>query len=144
MTEYLSHFIFIDLRQHGEEAHGAEDDPTDRINEGGWFDEHQRGRCDETDHCETQHSQRLLEIRIPFESLGEPEIGFADTEHDDQAREHDGEATQYASPYTAYGIAYIGGAVDTDRTRCYLTHCDYIYKLLRSHPSMTLHFHLYQ
>lgn len=94
MTDDLSHLFCVRCkveggkycRQDGKECYDGEDDPRGGIDEGGRFDKQERSRSNEADDGEAQHTERLLEIEIAFESFGEPEIGLADAEHDDKAR----------------------------------------------------------
>ena len=88
VTDDFSHFIFDDSRQDGQYSHDTEDDPTNGVDEGGGFHEHECSRRDQTDDGEAQHTECLLEIGVALEAFVEPEIGFAHTEHDDQARKN--------------------------------------------------------
>ena len=79
-----------------------------------------------------------------MKTLAEPEIRFADSKHDDQARQDNSRGGEDAPPEPGGRITYVGGAVDADRTRGNLTDSDDINELLLGHPSVFLHLHLYQ
>jgi hypothetical protein len=77
-----------------------------------------------------------------MKTLAEPEIRFADSKHDDQARQDNSRGGEDASPEPGGRITYVGGAVDADRARGNLTDSDDINELLLGHPSVLLNFHL--
>ena len=135
VTEYF-------VRQNGAECHEGENNPTVRVDEGGWFDEDECRGGDEPEDRETQHPQGLLVIRIAFESRAEPEIGFAYTEHDNQAGKNNGCGCQNAAPKTGGCVTDIGRTVDAYRSRCDLANSHNINEFLLVHPSVSLHLHL--
>ena len=135
--------ILCELGQNSEECHCSEENPAIRINKVGRLDEHQCCRSDKTDDRKTQHAKRLREIGIVLKMRAQPEIGTADSQHDDEARQDDGEGGEQTAPYRAGSrISNVGGAVDADGSRRDLAHGNDVHKLLLRHPAVLLHLDL--
>ena len=133
-------YAFGQLRQDSKEENHREEEPTLPIDEGVVGDEEQGCGGYQSDDRKAEHAERVLEIRISAKARAEEEIEAADGEHDDKAREDDGEGGEQTAPDAARsGVAHVGGAVDTARSRRYLTDCHYIHELLLRHPRMCLH-----
>ena len=86
------------MRKNREECHCSKQNPAIRIDKIGRFDKHQCRRGDETDDRKTQHAECLREIGIILKMGAEPEVGAADSQHDNQARQDDGESGEQTAP----------------------------------------------